>query len=174
MKNNRRRVLAMKYSAFALLFLLLYILQSTPHLLEIGGIKPMLLIPAAVALSMYEGEFTGGLFGVLAGMFCDLGAFSFYGLYSVLLLACCVCSGLLVIYLMRRTHFVALMLSSASVLLCMLLRFYFDYGIWGYEGLRRLFLIQTVPSIVYTILTTPLFFWLFGRLEELFASRINV
>ena len=174
MVNNRRRVLAAKYSAFALWFILLQVLQETPHFLVIGEAKPYFLIPAAVALAMYEGEFVGGLFGALAGMLLDMGSFALYGLSSVWMLCCWTAVGLLVIYLLQRTLRVAFLLTLGVSMLCLLLRFYFDSGLWGYEGSMRLLLHQTLPAILYTTLLTPLFFWGWGRMERYFNSKINV
>ncbi|MCI8622237.1 MAG: hypothetical protein HFG26_01075 [Provencibacterium sp.] len=173
MVNNRRKIGTQKYLAYLLLFLLLYVLQSTPGMLGVLGVRPVLLIPAAVTLAMYEGEFTGGLFGALAGMLCDLGAFSFYGLYSILLLCCTVAGGLLVIHLMRRTLRVAMLLTLGTAALCGLLRFYFDYGLWGYAGISRLFWEQSVPTAIYTTVVTPLFFYLFQRSTRYFAEKIS-
>ncbi|MCI8440912.1 MAG: rod shape-determining protein MreD [Provencibacterium sp.] len=173
MINNRRRVLFQKYTAYIFLFIILYVLQSTPGLFSVLGIRPVLLIPAAVTLAMYEGGFIGGLFGALAGMLCDLGAFSFYGLYSMLLLCCAAASGLLVVYLMRRTLRVAMLLTSGTAALCCLLRFYFDYGLWGYGGISGIFWEQTVPTAIYTAAAAPLFFYLFRRLNRYFSEKIS-
>lgn len=173
MVNNRRQVLFKKYLAYSLLFLLLYVLQSTPGLFGVLGVRPVLLIPAAVTLAMYEGGFTGGLFGALAGMLCDLGAFSFYGLYSLLLLCCSAAAGLLVVYLMRRTLRVAMLLTGASALLCGLLRFYFDYVLWGYTGISDIFWEQCVPMTIYTAAVSPLFFYLFRRMDRHFEGQIS-
>lgn len=173
MVNNRRRVLLQKYTAYILIFTLLYVLQSTPGLFSVLGVRPVLLIPAAVTLAMYEGGFTGGLFGALAGMFCDLGAFSFYGLHSILLLCCGTAAGLLVVYLMRRTLRVAMLLAAGTAVLCCLLRFYFDYGLWGYTGIAKLFWEQAVPTAIYTAAASPLFFYLFRRLDRYFFEKIS-
>ncbi len=173
MINNRRRILALKHISYVLLFVLLFVLQSTPHFLTLRGVQPMLLIPAAVALAMYEGGFTGGLYGALAGMLCDLGAFSFYGLYSLLLLVCAVLCGLLVTFLMQRTMRVALLLTAGTAGVCMLLRFAFDFGLWGYADTGLIFRCQSLPTLAYTVLFTPAFFFLQGKLTHFFDSRIG-
>ena len=173
MVNNRRKVFFQKYVLYIFIFILLYVLQSTPGLFGILGIRPVLLIPAAVTLAMYEGGFTGGLFGALAGMLCDLGAFSFYGLYSILLLCCAAAAGLLVVYLMRRTLRVAVLLAAGTSALCCLLRFYFDYVLWGYAGIAKLFWEQSVPTMIYTAAVTPLFFYLFRRTDRYFSEKVS-
>lgn len=174
MKNNRIGILIVKYFVLTLSFILIFIVQSTPGILQIMGVKPILLIPAMVSVAMYEGEFVGGVFGLLAGMLCDLGAFSFYGLYSMLLLLAGVFTGLMVIYWMHRSHRTALLLVFCTAALCGLIRFYFDYGLWQYEGITRLFLEQTLPGLVYTVIATPVFFWFYGRIERFFDEKTNI
>lgn len=173
MVNNRRRILFQKYTTYILIFIILYVAQSTPGLFSVLGIRPILLIPAAVTLAMYEGGFTGGLFGALAGMLCDLGAFSFYGLHSIVLLCCAAAAGLLVVYLMRCTLRVAMLLTAGAAALHCLLRFYFDYGLWGYEGISEIFWEQFVPTAIYTAAAAPLFFYLFRRLDRYFSGKIS-
>ena len=65
MTNNRRKILTIKYCTLTVLFLLIYVLQSTPGLFSVLGVKPVLLIPAAITLAMYEGEFSGGLCSII-------------------------------------------------------------------------------------------------------------
>lgn len=173
MKNNRKLMLTLKYSVLALLFLLLYMVQTTPGLLRILGVKPILLIPAAVATAMYEEEFIGGIFGLFAGMLCDLGAFSLYGFYSILLLAAGAATGLIVVHWLHRSYRGALLITFVAAAVCGLLRFYFDYGLWHYEGISTLFLEQTLPTIIYTAITAPLFFWLLDVIERFFEDKMN-
>lgn len=173
MINNRRRILTLKHIAFAVTLIVCFVLQSTPGLFAVAGVRPILLIPAAVTLAMHEGEFVGGLYGALAGALCDLGSFSFYGLYSILLLVLCSGCGLLAVYLLQNSARVALLLCAGVTLIVVLLRFYFDFGLWGYSGISGIFWRQSVPAMVYTLLFTPVFFWLFGRMELYFESKIG-
>ena len=55
---------------YGAIFVFLYVLQCTPGFLEIMEVKPILLIPAAITLAMFEGEFIGGLYGAFAGLLC--------------------------------------------------------------------------------------------------------
>jgi len=50
--NNKLRYSVMHYGLCAFFFFLLYILQSTPGLLEFWGYKPLLLAPCMVSLAM--------------------------------------------------------------------------------------------------------------------------
>ena len=84
MNRKKKAVIAAKYAAYAMILLVLYVLQTTPGLFVVYGAKPMLVVPAAIAIAMHEGELVGGLFGALAGLLCDMGSsmlFGFNGLF---------------------------------------------------------------------------------------------
>ena len=65
----------------ALILLLLYILQTDVFThLRIGGICPLALPLAAVGFGIFDGGLKGGLWGLVAGILCDLsvgGSFAF-------------------------------------------------------------------------------------------------
>lgn len=174
MTNNRGRILLLKHCSYILMFLLLFVLQSTPRFLTIHGVRPILLLPACVVLAMFEGGFVGGLYGAFAGILCDLGSFSFYGLYSVLLLVCATICGLLAVLLMQRTLRVALLLTLGVSSLCILMRFVFEFGLWNYENTALVFFGQSLPTLIFTVLFTPAFFFLQTGLTRFFDSKINV
>ena len=101
--EKRKLLIRSRYLVYGAIFVLLYVLQCMPGFLEIGGVRPMLLIPAAVTLAMFEGEFGGGLYGALAGLLCGLSSPMLFGFDGMLLLCFCLASGLLVIYLLLLT-----------------------------------------------------------------------
>lgn len=56
-----------------LLLLSVYILQAMvfPYL-PLWGVKPLLLPMVVVGVALFEGSRTGGIFGIFAGMLCDI------------------------------------------------------------------------------------------------------
>ena len=52
--NKRAKIMVVKYVTYSLLMLVLYVLQSTPQLFSIAGIKPILVFPFAVAVSTFD------------------------------------------------------------------------------------------------------------------------
>lgn len=172
MKNNRVRILAIKYAVYFLLFVLLYTLQTTRGALSLLGVRPNFLIPAAIAVAMHEGELVGGLLGLWAGTLCDLSSSSFYGLQSVILLVVSVATSLLVIHWMHCSARGAVLLTALAAALCLFARFYFEYGLWGYPGISRIVVEQTVPVLFYTVVFSPVLFWIIGKIGQFFESRI--
>ena len=162
-----------RYVVYAILFLTLYVLQNTPSLFSVYGVKPILLIPAAVVFAMYEGEFVGGVFGALAGMLCDLGGFFLFGFDAILTLVFSAVSGLLTIYLLRRNLRNAFMMVFVSMLILCCLTYFFMYHIWQYEDVASIFWDSTLWVILYSTLLTPVYFWMWRKLCGFFHKRME-
>lgn len=63
-----------RYLAYTLELLVLFMLQETPGLLPaIYGVRPVLVLPAGLAIAMFEEETPAMAFGIAAGLFCDFG-----------------------------------------------------------------------------------------------------
>ena len=63
----------LKFSLYAVIVFLSYVLQNTPGVLSYCGISPILVLPACLCIAAHEGPFAGGLFGFIFGFFCDTG-----------------------------------------------------------------------------------------------------
>ena len=103
-----------------LLLLLLYFLQADvfPHLRVLGAC-PLLLPLLAVGFGLYEGGLVGGLWGLAAGVLCDL---SVDGTFAFTVLLCCAgfLAGFLGEFIMAR-GFLSLLLLAAGTELCAVL-----------------------------------------------------
>lgn len=102
----------------ALILLLLYVLQTDvfPHL-RIDGVCPLALPLAAVGFGIFEGGLKGGLWGIAAGILCDLSLGSSFTFTLLLTLAGFTC-GFLSEFLLARGFPSFLTLSLAVLLLC--------------------------------------------------------
>jgi len=158
--NRTKVVLIIKYTAYGLILLFLYVLQTTPGLFVIFGSKPMLVVPAAIAIAMHEGEFTGGLYGAFAGLLCDMAGRMLLGFNGLFLAFFCIAAGLLIIYLMHCNVWNAMLYVFLTMLVTGSLEFMFGYGMWGFDGVWRIYAFHTLPLIIYTTAVTPLLFWL--------------
>ncbi|HBT91305.1 MAG TPA: rod shape-determining protein MreD, partial [Ruminococcaceae bacterium] len=64
---SRYRVI--RYLGYSIEILVLFVLQETPGLIpEIGGARPVMLIPAAVCIAMFESETPAMAFGLAGGL----------------------------------------------------------------------------------------------------------
>ncbi|MCR4925023.1 MAG: rod shape-determining protein MreD, partial [Clostridiales bacterium] len=156
---------------FALMVLVTFLFQN------ISGFFPrpfslsaMLLIPLTVCLGMFEGEFAGAFYGLFAGALWDIVASRGAGVHAlVLMLAGCIC-GLLIHYTMRNNLACAFVLTS---IVCFVHNFFYwlfcvafvnmdgaFYALWRYYLL----------SGIYTILLTPLFYFIIRAIMKSFRD----
>lgn len=63
--NRRTKLMIAKYALYVLLMVILYVLQTDPNLFAIAGVKPVLVLPFAVCIAMFDSQLAGGLFGLL-------------------------------------------------------------------------------------------------------------
>lgn len=160
--------LVFKWTVYVVLFLLIYVFQTSVSLIEVFSIKPMLLVPAAVCLAIHENEFAGGIMGVFAGLLCDLGGGELFGFNALILLVCCVASSMVVQYLMKPNLFTALVLGAGTLLIRGMLDYLFFYVMWNYEGSTHILVRYILPTILYSLIVLPLFYLLFKKLKKSF------
>jgi len=153
--NRTATVKFMKYAIYALLLLLLYILQTVPGLFVLFDTKPVWVVPAAIAIAMFEGEFVGGIYGAVAGLLCDLGGFSLFGFNGFLICLCCILVGLLVENLMHCNVWSCLLFVFVTMLLCRSLEYLFAFGMWSYDAGWRVYALDELPIVIYSTLITP-------------------
>ena len=163
--------LYIKWAAYGLLLILLYVLQMTPGLFpRFFGASPILIIPAVVVLSMFLSETEAAAFGLLCGLFWDVGGPFIIGFNAIILLVSCSVVSLLISFLMRNNIITALLLGSGILVLQALLWWFFFKVIWSYPGQWYLLLYNILPTIIYSILFIPPFYYgartLCSRLED--------
>ena len=171
MIREKRIWLSIKYFLYTLILFILYAMQTTSGILEIGGIRPIWVLPFAMALAMCEGVLAGAVFGALSGLLCDMGTQALFGFNGFLMLCGCVAISLLSIFLIKINWKSALLLGSGLAAARALLEFFFFYLIWGYEDIYQVFFYSVCPMFVYTAALTPLFLLLVRHLKETCDSQ---
>ncbi len=114
---------------YALLLAVLFLLQDyiVSHI-TIRGVRALLVPAAAVAVGLWDGGLWGGLVGLAAGFFCDMGAPEHTVLFTVLLPALGFFAGVLGQFLLHRGMVSYLVLAAAALALltfCQMFRFLF-------------------------------------------------
>ena len=168
--KSTRRILLLKHTLYAVILYLLYIIQTMPNLFVIAGNKPVWVVPFVVAVAMFEGEFVGGIYGAVAGLLCDFGGFTLFGFNGAICCLCCIASGLMVIYLMRRNVFCCMLFVFITMMLRGSIGYFFAYGIWDYDNSWKVFIFQMIPTSVYTVLATPFVYAIFSRIYRRFVN----
>ena len=119
MESRRKRSQGqiVKWICYALLGLLCAVLQTTPGLFQFGAAKPLWLLPLALAVAVFEGEFAGAVFGAVCGLMWDWLAGRTVGMLALeLLLLCFAVSAVVQLYFKNSAANFALIASAAALL----------------------------------------------------------
>ncbi len=171
--TTRFKLVLTKNMAYLLLLYLLYILQATPGLFTVWGVKPLLVLPAAICIAMREGDLTGGLLGAFAGILCDTSSFTSFGFNAIFFLLFCVGAAFAVMFLMQPTWVSATGLTALALFLRSVVEHFFLFVLWGYEDAPMLFLLKIFPHILWSCLWAPLLFWLTGKIYAYFYAQLE-
>lgn len=148
-----------KYTAFSIEMLLCYIIQSTPGLsLELFGGKPVLLIPLALSIAVFEDEIPAIIFGLICGLMADNGFSGFMGFYAICLSVLCFIVSVLMENYIRTNLLTAFIIGCISVPVIIFLQFVFFYILRGYDNIWQYFLAHYLPRIIYTLAFVPVFY----------------
>ena len=126
--------------------------------LPLRGVRPMLIPSAVVAIGLLEGGLWGGMIGLAAGYFGDMGCIEQLVLFTVLFPIAGFFSGVLGKYMLHK-GFVSYMelafLTLAVVALCQMSRFLFFTETLDAWAVWRTGMIQTLWSLVWAV---PVYF----------------
>lgn len=156
-----RKFTIVRYFAYAVEILLLFIFQSTPGLIpEVFGGKPMLLIPAALTIAYFEPEIPAMFYGIACGALLDFGYGDNLGYYTVMLGVICfllgwIFSDYMVVSFFNATAFSAVIITGLIGLNFLL--FYIFAG-KGEPGLY--FITHYASKIIYTFLCGVIIYFL--------------
>lgn len=152
------------------LFVLFSIQQIPGFTPELFGGRPFLIIPLFISISMFEGSYLGIAWGFLTGLLLDL---SFNGGIKVQIMAMGII-GYLLGKVKNRFPNVTMIKFLVLSLFCqpflIWFGFYTRYVIKGLEYANIAFYRHVVPSIIYTLILSPLIY-LFNRPIWFFVSQ---
>ncbi len=164
------KVKTKRYLMYALIIFLAHILQNTvPIFPEIASVRPILLIPVAVCIAMFEGEIVGAAAGLLAGMLWDtvtVTADGYVALY--LMLACAVCGVLLRVFL-RNNIVTYLIMNSGIIFVYIVTYVLFFVSARGIDDAGQVFFRYYIPMGLYSFILTPLWYYLIRTIYRKFS-----
>lgn len=165
-------LIACKHCAYALMLLLLFLIQEAPSV-TLFGVRGVPVAGLFVAVAMLEDEMAGAFFGLAAGILCDTASAQVFGVASVLFLVLGCTVGLLVMYMVNSCPRSALLMSGTAGLLYGLVTHYLLYGFWDYAGSGVLLLTQTLPSALLTAGWGFLLYYAVRGVRDAIAARIG-
>ena len=154
MKNKKAMLGISGKIIYIVLFVISYIFQFTvfPRL----GISfpVLLLIPLTIAVAMYECEFSGMFFGLLAGALWDLASPLPDGSLAFIFAVIACVTGLLIHYIMRNTLLTALIISPSVTLFYFIFAYMFSKTGSDYEFFRSIIFTHFLPSFLLSVIIT--------------------
>lgn len=171
--SKKNKLIAAKNFIYVLIILILFVLETTPAFLRLGGVKPKLMMAFCIIVAIFEAEFTGGLLGALAGVLYDYMSYTFVGFFSIQMLVICTATGLAFIYLIKNTKVSALAVTAGILTFFSLSEFYFFYAMWRTPGSLKLLTHSLLPQVLYTLPFAFLFYILVSKINGYFKEKLD-
>ena len=147
-----------RWTIFGALLVISVLLQnSVGGLFEFFSARVFLCIPFCVAIAMFEREVPAAIFGALAGALWDVSS-GVDGFNTIILMALCAVSSLLISHLMQNNIITALVLGAGSVAVYEV--FYVAIRFWGAGSPIRQIFTFYLPSLVITVIFVPVCYFI--------------
>lgn len=146
-----------RYLAYTIELLVLFMVQETPGLVPgLFGARPVLLIPAALSISMFEGEVASMSFGLFAGLLIDFGAGGVLGYHGLLLAVTCYTIGLFAANLIQTNFLTSMIAAIVVTAVLFLLHWVFFYLLYNYDYAVYALTAHYIPRFFYTVAVMPI------------------
>ncbi len=116
-----------RWALYSAVMLLLYVLECCPI---IEGFSPLLLIPLAAAVAMFEGELSAGIFGAVCGLMMDSASGVIIGFSAFWMVLCCPFVSLLSRFWLKVNAVSHLFMTAAIALITGYFDFMFIHWVW--------------------------------------------
>lgn len=166
---------AIRYLAYTLELLVLFMLQETPGLLpSIFDARPVLLLPAAITIALFEPELPSLAFGIVGGLFADFGLSGLLGFHALLLGVLCFFVSLLSRQYLQLNIVTAVITGVWTIGIVISLGWLFFYYLKGYSMPGYAFTHHYLPKYFYTMLFVPLVYFMNKGLFQAVRSPDDV
>lgn len=160
-----------RYLAYVLELLVLFMMQETPGMMPaILGCRPMLILPAALTIAIFEKELPAMAFGIVGGLLLDFGLSGTMGFHALILAVLCYMASIFAQVYLQVNLATAILtgLWAAGAVIC--LQWLFLYYLQGYSMPGYAFTHHFLPKYFYSLLFFPLAYLLnrglFQSLQE--------
>lgn len=167
LQELRRRVI-LKWTFFVLIIIIAHLYATV----DVGGLpKPLLLIPISLCISMMQSEMTAAMTGLICGFLIDAAGGKLFGFNAMLLMIFCMLTSLLFLHFCRQNVLNLIWVTAVATLAQGSLDFFFFYAIWGYDDVDRIFSGMFLPSMIFTVIASPIIYFLMKFIEKKFGLR---
>lgn len=172
MKFADNKNLYIRRALFVFLLAITAVFQHTGGAIpSVFGAKAFLLIPLTVCIAMNEKSMGGLSFGILAGVLWDFATVRGDGFYAVVLALAGFTAGAAVTYLVRNNVFAALLLSLGACSFVTVSYWLIFILMRGYEGAFSLLLSFYLPSGLYSLAFTAVYYYLVRFIVKLTTDK---
>lgn len=161
----------LKWGLYYFILLIVYSWQTTPNLFEVFNIKPVLILPLVVAISMNERVIESAFFGMITGFLWDISSDKLFGFNAIILFTIATTISLICIYYLQNKLINFLFFCILALFVQGGLDYFFYYKIWQYENSEIIFNNIIFPTIIYTIIISPIFFILIRKISVYFIEK---
>ena len=150
-----------RYLAYSLEILLLFVLGTTPSLIpQIFGATPCLLVALALTIAVFESEVPAMIFGLVCGLFTDIGYSNSVGTFAISLTIVCFILGFCANNFITANFYNVLLTATVVVTALLSLHFLFSYVMAGYSSAGTYFVNHYISRIVQTIICTAILYFI--------------
>lgn len=133
--------------------------------------QPFLIIPLAIAVSMFEREVGSALFGALCGLMIDTACGNLFGMSAIWLMPFALAASLLVMNLMRPNVINHLWMVTVTCIVMAFMEYFFKYAIWGEPNSDIILIMYIIPSYVSAIVLSPAVYLLVRSVSRRFSEK---
>lgn len=170
-KTSREKRLL--YIKTALRWVLYYVVILICFLIMVSGtsLKPVLLVPAALAIAVNNNMYASAVTGAICGFLIDISCDKLFGYNAVVLTFFCILTTLLYeLYLRPKFANFMLITAAASYIQCRL-DYKFYYQMWNYENVERIFTRYTLRIWVYTVAASLIVYLVISLINKLLMPK---
>ncbi len=155
------------YTSLGLILLLTFIAQSVPLLPKIASVLPLAVLPLVICVGVFNNETVGFVFGLFAGLLCDITSAAYDGWNAILLALIGLGVALLTEYLFNDRLVTTLILSGGFAAVYYLLYWLFFILSGKYDGAWLYLMRFSLPAALYTWAFTLPFYYLIRYVRKL-------
>jgi hypothetical protein len=170
LKRRRRadKKVFLRWLFYFLILLFFYMLMS-------GGFfqrwQPILIIPFAMAVAMFEREFGSAVFGAFCGLMIDTACGNLFGMSSVWLMPAALAASLLVMNLIRLNFINHLWMVTVTCLIMAFMEYFFKHLIWDVPNSDVVLIMYIIPSYLSAVILSPAVYFLVKSVFSRFGDK---
>jgi rod shape-determining protein MreD len=149
-----------RYFAYSIELLVLFMVQETPGLIPaLFGARPVLLIPVALSIALFENERASLLFGLFSGLMIDFGMGETLGFHALLLTVVCYYIALIAANLIKTNFLTAMLTVTVTSAVLFLLQWVFYFVLYNYQDAGYVLSVHYLPRFFYTVAVMPIVYY---------------